>query len=196
MSSVRSSADDPVARAIAAGVDQIRTAVLAVSASNPVVLIDGRSGAGKTSLSKELVKSWPLLGHPQVIALDSIYPGWDGLAAGVHRATADILRPHGRGLHGTWHRWDWDVQADAEPHVVDPALALVLEGCGAITPTTARLADVTVWVDAPDMVRRHRALTRDGEAFRPHWERWAAQEQEHIDTNDPRGLATVRVTIP
>ena len=34
--------------------------VVGVAASNPVVLIDGRSGSGKTSLARMLVTRWPL----------------------------------------------------------------------------------------------------------------------------------------
>ena len=53
-----------------------------VDASNPVVVIDGRSGAGKSTLARLLVDTWPLPGLVQLVALDSIYPGWDGLSSG------------------------------------------------------------------------------------------------------------------
>ena len=33
-----------------------------------------------------------------------------------------------------------------------------------------------VWVDAPTALRKERALSRDGETYAPHWDRWAAQE--------------------
>ncbi|MEO8095730.1 MAG: hypothetical protein ABI632_12485, partial [Pseudolysinimonas sp.] len=46
------------------------------SGPRPVVLIDGRSGAGKTTLARELA---PLVGA-QLVSLDDVYPGWDGLA--------------------------------------------------------------------------------------------------------------------
>ena len=191
-----SRSSDPVAEALHAAAARIVDAVVAVEAANPVVLIDGRSGAGKTTLSRLVAANWPVAGRPQLIPLDLLYPGWDGLDAGVARAVDDILRPHARGLVSTWRRWDWDAQADAEAHAVDPALGLIIEGCGALTPITARVADVRVWVDAPDAVRKERALARDGDGFRPHWERWAAQEQRHIDRDGPRALADVIVRIP
>jgi cytidylate kinase len=59
---------------------------------------------------------------------------------------------------------------------VEAARHLVLEGCGALVPPAAAFAAVRVWVDAPTGVRKERALSRDGETYAPHWDRWAAQE--------------------
>ena len=187
---------DPLAQALQRGAAEVIDAIVAVEASNPVVLIDGRAGAGKTTLSRIVAANWPLAGRPQLIALDSLYPGWDGLDAGVERALHDILRPHARGLLSTWRRWDWELETEAEAHAVTPALGVVLEGCGALNPATARLADVRVWVESPERSRRHRALARDGDGFRPHWDGWAAQEDRHIERHAPRDLATLTVPIP
>lgn len=193
---MRSKSNDPVRVALEAATRTIAKAVEALVASNPVVLIDGRSGSGKTSLAHRLEERWPIVAPPQLISLDSLYPGWDGLDAGVERAVERILKPHGRGRVTTWQRWDWENHRDAESYGVNPALGIVLEGCGAITPETVGLSDIRVWVDSPEPSRRRRALERDGDAFRPHWDNWAAQETRHIDRDDPRGLATIVVDIP
>ncbi|GAB3602037.1 AAA family ATPase [Microbacterium aureliae] len=171
-------------------------AVAGVAAANPVVLIDGRSGAGKSSLADRIVESWPGRGRVQRVALDSLYPGWDGLPEGVGLARDCILMPHARGVVGVWQRWDWDRQAPAEAHAVDPSLPLIVEGSGILTEATARLADVRVWLESPADSRRRRALARDGEAYRPHWERWAGQEQAHLDEDDPVRFATHVFAVP
>ncbi|MEV7630933.1 hypothetical protein AB0N64_00840 [Microbacterium sp. NPDC089318] len=187
---------DPFGERLGAATDRIREAIRAVSASNPVVVIDGRSGAGKSSLAARVARAWPLTTPVQLLALDSVYPGWNGLERGAEIAHESVLRPHGRGLIGIWRRWDWEREEEAEAHAVDPALGLVVEGCGALTPASAALADVTVWVDGPRDSRRRRALERDGDGFRSHWDMWAAQEDAHIARHEPQRLAQLSIVTP
>ncbi|WP_308291721.1 hypothetical protein [Microbacterium jejuense] len=197
MSSAPSRSDaDPVAASLALAVGHLTTAIEQVAASNPVVLIDGRSGAGKSSLARALVSRWPLRGRVQLVALDSLYPGWDGLDDGVELARELILTPHARGIVGVWQRWDWTTGEPAEAHAVDPSLPLIVEGAGLLTPATARLGDVRVWLESPAASRKNRALVRDGDAYRPHWDRWARQEQRHVERDDPMRLATHLFPVP
>jgi len=187
---------DPVAAALDAAAVTLSDAVVRVAASNPVVLIDGRSGAGKTSLARALVARWPLKGRVQLVALDSLYPGWDGLDDGVQLAREQILVPHARGLIGVWQRWDWDAATSAEAHAVDPSLPLIVEGSGLLNAVTARLGDVRVWIESPPVSRKTRALARDGDAFRPHWDRWSRQEDQHVARDMPARLASHVFAIP
>lgn len=191
-----SRSDDPVAAALERAATLIVDDIHMLAAANPVVVIDGRSGAGKTTLARMLVERWPIAGRVQLVALDSIYPGWDGLREGSERALDGILRPHGRGYLGEWRRWDWENGTEAETHAVDPALGVLIEGSGILTPATAAIADVRVWVESAESGRKARALARDGETYRPHWERWAQQEADHIVRDDPRALATRVIEVP
>jgi hypothetical protein len=190
------SSTDSVAAALDAAAERVVATVAGLGVSNPVILIDGRSGTGKSSLARGIVARWPLRGRVQLVALDSLYPGWDGLDGGVLAAQDLILRPHARGLIGVWQRWDWDAAAYAEAHAVDPALPLIVEGSGLLTPVTAKLGDVRVWLEAPDPSRRRRALERDGDTYRPHWAQWARQEDAHLERDAPRSRASLVFDIP
>lgn len=155
-----------------------------------VVIIDGRSGAGKSTLARGLASMWPGGPSVQLIGLDEMYPGWDGLESGAAYACARILLPRAEARAGTWQRWDWGADRYDGVETVDPDRPLILEGSGALTPAASTLADVRVWLEAPADERRRRALARDGETYRPHWERWARQEERHIVAHSPRESAT------
>lgn len=178
--------------------DAVASAAHAAGATDvptvPVILIDGRSGSGKTTLAAELCRRWD--GELQVVALDDVYPGWDGLAEGADRVRAQILEPVRRGSVARWHRWDWARDAPGDATVTLPGVALLVEGSGLLTPASAALAPIRVWLDSPEASRRDRALARDGDTYRPHWERWAAQEEDHLAADHPRELATIVVQVP
>lgn len=154
------------------------------SGPRPVVLIDGRSGAGKTTLARELA---PLL-DAQLVSLDDLYPGWQGLAAGSRAVHETILRDADPG----WTRWDWAANAPAEWHPVDPERPIVIEGCGALSRANLARATFGIWVDLPAPERRRRALEREPD-FAPHWREWAAQEREHAAREHPSALADLVV---
>lgn len=160
-----------------------RLVARAAAAGRPVVLIDGGSGAGKTSLGRRLA---PRLGA-QLVSLDDIYPGWDGLEAGSAAVATDVLRPGDPG----WRGWDWVSGAPGGWHPLDPARSLVVEGCGALSRAARRLATLGIWVELDAAERRRRALGRDGDAYAPHWERWAAQEDAFRTREHPRENADV-----
>jgi hypothetical protein len=159
----------------------------AASAGRPVVLIDGRSGAGKTTLARELA---PLLGA-QLVSLDDLYPGWGGLAAGSAAVHETLLRDHDPG----WRRWDWVSGTPGPWHAVDPERAIVIEGCGALSRANRARASFGVWVQLPAAERRRRALHREP-GFAAHWGAWAAQERAHAAREHPRALADVIVAGP
>lgn len=143
-----------------------------------ILVIDGRSGSGKTELAVALLAAVPTV---QLLHLDDVYRGWGGLAE-ASSALPAILREH------RWQRWDWATSTLAEWHEFDPALPLIVEGSGALTRATRELADFALWVEHPALARKARALAREP-AFAAHWDAWAAQEDEHERVQNPRALA-------
>lgn len=152
----------------------------------PRVVIDGRSGAGKTTTAHRIASE---IGA-RVVSLDEFYPGWHGLAEGG-RIAADLLRAHADGRTGQYRRWDWARDAwQPEVRTVDPAVPLIMEGCGALSHGAAAApSTVTVWMDGDAQARYALAIARDGDGFREHWSTWAEQEDAHIARHRPRRLA-------
>lgn len=156
-----------------------------------VVLLDGGSGAGKTTLAHELhARLTTELGPIQLVSLDDAYPGWGGLAAASDWVWQTILRQTDPG-HPTW---DWTRHQTAGWVGLDPELPIIVEGCGALSRASAPLASTRIWVEMAADQRRDRALARDGEGYRPWWDAWAAQEQTHWLHNRPWELADLIVS--
>lgn len=155
-----------------------------------IVIIDGRSGSGKTHLAEQLARE---LGA-DTLHMDDLYWGWDGLAEGPLRLAKALTRR-------VYRPYDWITGELTEVVQLRPATPLVIEGCGALTRATLLSARSfsaagsvrSIWLDCPDEVRKQRALARDGDMFRPHWERWAAQENALFAAEGSRDLADVRI---
>ena len=137
-----------------------------------VVAVDGRSGAGKTSLAAALAAA---LGAP-VIALEYLYGGWDGLDRGIDLLVSAVLEPLAAGRAAPVPRYDWAAAAWGAPRLLEPPEVLVVEGVGAGAQRAAAYESVLIWMEAPASVRKKRALDRDGDTFAPYWGTWAAQE--------------------
>ncbi|MBC7441282.1 MAG: ATP-binding protein [Ramlibacter sp.] len=160
----------------------------------PVVLIDGPSGAGKSTLADALAQAWPGPVRPTLVRLDDIYPGWNGLDAAVAQLTDHVLGPRRRGTPAAWQRYDWVRGQPAEWHPVERGRPLIVEGCGALAAAHHPLSDIRVWLDADDRLRKERALARDGEAFRSHWDQWQSEWETYRNRERPERQATIRLS--
>jgi para-aminobenzoate synthetase len=138
-----------------------------------VIAIDGRSGAGQSSLAALLGDE---LGAP-VVALEDLYGGWDGLERGIDLLVAEVLEPLRAGKAARVPRYDWVAREWGTPWVLEPPEVLIVEGAGAGARRAAAYASVLIWIEEPAPVRKKRALDRDGATFIPYWDMWAAQEE-------------------
>jgi predicted kinase len=155
--------------------------VLAViaSARRPIVLIDGRSGSGKTTLGEWLA---PRLGA-ELVRLDDLYPGWDGLQAASDQVHDEVI------TRSRWQVWDWARGQPGEWRGLAASVPLVIEGAGALSRANRALATFGIWVELDAVARKQRAMARDGETYAPHWDGWAAQEDAFAARERPRELA-------
>jgi predicted kinase len=160
---------------------------IAQAAARPVVLIDGGSGAGKSTLGTALAEA---LGA-QLLPLDLMYPGWDGLEAASDELFDEVLS----SAHPRWRGWDWELGVATSWSVLDATLPLVVEGSGALSRRNRGSATLGIWVELDELARQARALARDGDRYAPHWDRWAAQERAFAVREQPSQLADVILDV-
>jgi uridine kinase len=160
--------------------ERIRASAKEQGASRLVVLIDGHSGAGKTTLATELA----YILKAQHVALDAFYPGWGGLEVGsaMVRGVLDADNPG-------YRRWDWKRSQPAEFHKVNGKKDIVIEGSGSLSRANRDLATFALWIRLDQVERKRRAIARDGLGYHEHWDRWAAQEQAFFARERPDTLA-------
>lgn len=140
-----------------------------------VVAIDGHSGAGKSAFAEQLAQR--LSAH--VFSLEDVYPGWHGLES-VVPIVRDLLAALAVDEFGRARRWDWEQNRPAEEILVPPVPILIVEGVGSGATALRPFLSLLVWLEAPEPVRKERALARDGETFAPWWDAWAEQERAHF----------------
>jgi hypothetical protein len=152
-------------------------------------LVDGRSGAGKTEYGIKVALGM----GATLVSLDDVYPGWDGLDAGSWHVWQSLIIPISKGQPGRYRRWDWCTQKPADWITVPAHTTLVVEGCGTLRSDLGNVDAKKIWIDAPEEIRRHRALSRDGAMYLPHWDRWAGQEERFLSLHHGRESADIVV---
>ena len=96
-----------------------------------------------------------------------------------------LLPRRATGDTAQYRRWDWQARSpiadvDGAPGrrvTLRPGDVVLCEGVGATVAEARRWLDLSIWVDAPEDLRRRRALLRDGDSYRGHWRQWAVQEE-------------------
>ena len=199
-------ADRAAAGQIASSPEELAAALIArlrpplAAGAEPVFVgLDGRSGAGKSTVAAAVADGLDVA--VTVVAGDDFYGGgsaatWDargpaGNAAAVidwHRQAAVLTALRERGA-AAWQPFDWESPAwdgDEVPLAADVVRAVVapvvlLEGVYSCRPQLAELLDLRVLLAVPRTLRRARLLQREGEAHDTAWDaRWAAAEAHYF----------------
>ncbi|HYJ69544.1 MAG TPA: 4-amino-4-deoxy-L-arabinose transferase [Nocardioidaceae bacterium] len=158
-----------------------------------LICVEGRAGAGKTTLSDAVATAYAETAA--VVHLDDLYEGWAGLPTIGVRIRDELLPSLAAGRRASIRRWDWAADRLGAPLTVPVVDALLLEGVGSYARDYDDAVSLVIWVDAPDDVRRDRALTRDGDVFAPYWDQWAADEATVHARERTRERADVVVAV-
>jgi uridine kinase len=155
----------------------------------PIVLIDGKAGSGKSTFAESLQQQLFRDGEsaPRVIHMDNIFEGWDGLALGSDYMVRFILQPLARRETASWQDWSWVKNQRSSWREFSGGTPLIVEGCGSLTERSKEHADISIWLEASEEVRRERWIQR--ERHLEKFDFWAAQELDFYAREKSQSLA-------
>jgi uridine kinase len=163
---------------------------------NRVILVDGRSAGGKTTLAGRLQSALPesVVVHTDDVAWNYSMFDWDSelinnLIAPVRRNESVRYQPPG-----------WAPNGRDGAIMIEPEQDLIVEGVGAGRVGIAALADAVVWVQSDFEDARVRGIARDLEhgirdsaGTEKFWNHWMSEELPFLETDQPWRRATITV---
>lgn len=156
-----------------------------------LIAIDGRGGAGKSSLAGWLASEL----DAQVIHVDDFgRPGRPYDAWGWGRFREQVLEPLSADRQARYQRYDWDSDRLVDWIDVEPGGVVIAEGVSITRTELGGPWDLRVWVECPYDIRLARGIERDGEAMRDAWvNEWMVQEDVYVQQQRPQDRADVVV---
>ncbi len=164
-----------------------------------LVAIDGRGGAGKSSLARRLACR---IGTLSVVEVDdfwlpvSIRPDRKAAVAEPgsdydwERLRDQVLVPLSRDEVARYRRYDWRSDALTGWKDVDVGSTVVVEGVFSTRRELTAFYDLCIWVETPEAVCLARGIERDGEDAEDVWENeWMRAYTQYIETSDPQSRA-------
>lgn len=148
----------------------------------PIIVIDGRAGAGKSTLALDLQNELFRSGEsmPRIIHMDDLYEGWNGLSLGAEYLQRVVLGPLLATGSSSWQEYNWGLEKRDRWREFSGGTPLIIEGCGSLNGYTSQVAHLRVWLDVSVEIRKQRWLERDGHIFDQYFGSWAAQELDFI----------------
>jgi uridine kinase len=169
-----------------------------------VVAIDGRSGAGKSTIAVQLAAVMPATVIPtdDFFAAELTAADWDARsprerardAIDWRRLRRLVLEPLRAGQPAIWHPFDFGAgeRADgsyaisSESVRCEPAPVIILDGAYSSRPELADLVGCAMLVETPAATRRARLALREAPEFLEAWhERWDAAEDYYFSAIRP-----------
>ena len=156
------------------------------------IVIDGRAGAGKTTLANEIVNR---CGVGEIIHCDDLYNGWnDALTPTFERHVREwVTQPLMNGEMPTYQKYDWEREEFQSAIKVPSTSLIILEGVGAALPFVTDLADLAIWIDIPEEVGLNRVLQRDGEVIHREMLQWMAQQRDFFAEHHNRTNCSIHI---
>jgi uridine kinase len=171
-----------------------------------VIAIDGRGGAGKSTLARAIANSFAGARH---VEYDWFHLPRDQATYetrhDVQRLKVDLLNPFRSGQRSfRIQRYNWGYLAGLPDGMAEESVKLdgvdliVLEGCWVFNPETLPNFDLTIWLDTDAAEAHARGVKRDIEEYgleptrvREAWAEWTARECESLRRFNRRCVASL-----
>jgi len=166
--------------------------------TTPLILIDGRAGSGKSTLAAKLQNELFKQGEsmPRIIHMDDLYEGWQGLALGAEYLQRFILQPLLTKKNASWQEYNWELEQRDRWREFSGGTPLIIEGCGSLNQFTSTVANISIWLEVDEEIRRARWHERDGNTFYEYFDIWAAQELDFIAREKSPSLGDFGLSAP
>jgi uridine kinase len=174
--------------------------------SRVVTAVDGRGGAGKSSLARSLVAALPKSAH--------IEHDWfhlpknqvaDGRRFDHERLVSEVISPFRSGSRViSFLRYNWGYLAGVAdgfhetPITIEGPEILVIEGCETLHSSLVGHLDLRIWLDTDPEVSMERGIRRDIEEYKldtdrvvAAWKEWSAWEAHSLARDDRRQRADI-----
>jgi len=173
-----------------------------------LVAIDGRGGAGKSSLAREIVENieesavvefdWFHLPKSEII---------DDARFDVDRFIMEVVSPFRSGASLiSFCRYNWGYLAgkeeglDSDPYTLSVAQVLVVEGCQTLDVKLSQCVDFSIWIDTDASESLRRGKRRDVEEYgldpirvNEAWQEWSEWEERLLQRDDRKARADMIV---
>jgi len=168
---------------------------LCKSDKRPIIAIDGRAGAGKTTLAEHLSAALSLRYKTHTLHMDDLYNGWD--SAFDHHLTSSLstaINAHRKSEKYELPTFNWGANEFNAATEVPQAELLILEGVGSSQTPIRPYLTASIWIDIDPDAGLVRVLHRDGDAISMHMQNWLRIQEEHFRDNDSQNAADFVLT--
>jgi len=146
-----------------------------------LIAIDGRAGAGKTTLAASFFDDLSVDKTVEVIHMDDLYDGWDNaLSERLTQTLESIVKSHQSKVAFEIDIFNWQSMSFDSKRVIYPVDILILEGVGAGQKVVRDAGATLYWLDIDAEVGIQRVLNRDGNQIALQMKQWQIAQEIHF----------------
>ena len=146
-----------------------------------LIAIDGRAGAGKTTLAAHFFKELSADKTVEVIHMDDLYNGWENaLDEGLTHTLESIVNAHKNEVSIEIDIFNWQSMSFDSKAMINPVDILILEGVGAGQKVVRDAGATLYWLDIDADEGIQRVLNRDGNQIASQMNQWQIAQEIHF----------------